>query len=74
MKPDVIRKTLAELPRATQRFWTWLTGLMLPGELPREPWSPWQHFVCTFGVFCLAATMSLVSMQHLLGIAVPSIV
>lgn len=73
MKPDTIRKTLAALPRVTQRFWTWLTGLLPPGALPHHPWTPWQHFVCTFSVFWLAAAVSLVSMQHLLGLAAPSI-
>ena len=73
MKPDIIRRSLAVWPRFTQRFWTWLTGLLPPNEASRHHWTQWQHFLCTFGVFWVAAALSLASMQHLIGPVGPSI-
>ncbi len=66
-KPDAlaIRQALKELRIAPQRFWTWLTGIALPEEMGRQPWTPAQHHALQMGVAMLAAGLGMWSAQTL---------
>ncbi|KGM39777.1 hypothetical protein JY96_06360 [Aquabacterium sp. NJ1] len=67
MRPNPIdnRDALAKLPRFTQRFWTWLTGLTHSKEPPRKPMGVTQHLLCYLFVVVLASALSVWSCQTL---------
>lgn len=67
--PFESREALARLPRFTQRFWTWLSGLTHQDELPRSPWSVSQHLWAYAGVAGMAIGLSAWATQTLVAMA-----
>jgi len=44
-------------PAFTQQFWTWLTGIALPGQKPLWVWRPWMRALALFAQIYLAAAL-----------------
>lgn len=63
--PIAIRQALARLPAWTQRFWTWLSGIALPDETSRRPWSTSRHIAVTLITLVLASLTALHCAQAL---------
>lgn len=45
------------LPGWTQPFWTWLTGIALPGQKRLWVWRPWMRALALFAQIYLAAAL-----------------
>lgn len=53
-----IRALMCRFPHWTQRLWTWLTGVALPGQKPIIVWRPWMHFVQVVLIAVLAMSFA----------------
>jgi hypothetical protein len=76
MKPNpfTAREALARLPRFTQRFWTWLTGLTHSNEAPRKPWSADQHVLVFLATCVLAFALAAWTTQQMVLLALPPLI
>ena len=59
------RRRLANWPDWLQWFLTWLSGLALPGEKRRRPWTPLDHLLVYFATLILAGTSAVFIVQQM---------
>jgi hypothetical protein len=73
LNPIDNRDALAKLPRITQRFWTWLTGLTHRDEPVRQPWTVNQHLFAYVCVFAMGAGITGWATQSLYNVALSTL-
>lgn len=61
------RRQLASWPRWMQPFLTWLSGISLPNETRKYPWTPRQHLIAYFATLILAGALGVQMMQRLVA-------
>ena len=53
-------------PVFTQRFWTWLTGIALPDQVPLFIWRPWVRALALFAQTIVAASIGTLLLNDLI--------
>ena len=52
-------------PAYTQRFWTWLTGIALPDQIPLFIWRPWTRALALFAQLYIATLLGTILLNDL---------
>lgn len=60
------REILAKrFPGWTQRFWTWVTGIALPGQRPLIIWRPWMRAIALLIQVLVSGAIGISALTHI---------
>lgn len=64
--PLQARMALADWPRWVQPIFTWLSGIALPGETRKRPWTVHKFVIAQFTTLLVAGSVGVQSASQLL--------